>query len=1519
MGFESWKKDIEKEELSGFEVWKATLDKPKKVYEAPAELKRGIIDAFKQTKQMERVFVSPFGRMPVPVTPQRGTIEEAGQAIKEIVAAPVRTIESMAAGGVGGLIRMGAEAVTIESAMERANRMIPGYGTLVEGLMRKYGPKKSYSFYNRAVGRLANKGKLIQDYWNEQANKGWEAPNPDIVEARWSERPISKFVSVTSSGLTSIGVVVGTTFLTKSPHAGLALLASSETGSMYGRLRDEDVPVNQASKLALLAGAWTYATEKVGFKKLLAPSKGNILKALKKPGWEGIQEVAETIGHNLLEHWGYKYRRPQDIPTSVKAMYDHAMDGWFDAFAGGVGAGGLTSAALHYGVDRGKRPGKPVLPETEVSPTLALYHGTFDVSAVQKDGIIADETRTGSVSATDDLGLAGKFDANVVRIVIPSNAQGKILDITIDENETATISKGFPVGEFYNPETTDRVARKQMLVGLDTLSPDQKKWLVDRGYIGVKFLTTMAGEPSAKTEIRFAEDIPPSWIKERVEPVILPTPQGITDKPLNEIEPQTRDHVIGHPYGLTNEQIDRRLQQAAFRYRELKRIPTVSELVLTKREMEELTFLEENRTNIDAILKRDAISKSDIAISKSNLPSRPAPSPVRAQMSERRLRTLAQKLRKSAKLSDAEFSNLADITTDKLSIEDMNKAQLVNFVSALEESYSTYGELAPEDYHKEVIVIVDDPSLPMTPVQLLPMSVVHREALDSIEKLKSKKEVDAIIKTPGMKTRIGKSWQWTKSFTAGIKNTPVFHLARRLDGDVGNVFSRVLDKGIEHGRKKAARIKRIVTETIVKTLDDRGVTETDLSKMGRSLNPRFQTHQLIKSAATETDNIEIEGKIKGKTTKRTYQLTMAELIDIYLINNQNDGKRHLKGGGLIINGVRTGKLSQEQIETLTEIVEKDPKAWAVVKTILEVGEIWKKQINYVSQHLDDKDIATIKDWWGLEVYGPARKKLLGRAVTPEEILVEMKIADIEIGRKQELNLIENQGIFHDRTKDKAPLIVRDAFNRLNVFTNAIAEYIGMAGPTRTARTLINDPEVVAMLKEKGYDNVREAIAKIHKRAETIPASEGDFTAWFSKHLPNLYRAVLYANPRVIASQKTSAFSYGAYVSPKFVTVANLISAFKPSEVMETTELSDIAWERYHMARSSLELGEIAESDAALRMWTGGKASHKNKMGWTLKAADLSALTDGMKIAQEEYKVFKRDGKLTGLSEEWWKDKDPSLPRYPDADIELWRKVKERKKTITAENPLTEEETLERLKAEAWRKVVSERAEYLWQRTQPSWDKWNRSLLTSEKGLKRVFLLFRSFHEKSLTIFNETLLDLQNSAGTRDDWTKFGIRSGSVVAGYMFNATIRAAIMAAMAVPIGLVVDGRIQPDKKEWTKYFEDLAMSWFAAFPILGKAAKAAISRMIDTWIDVKPSYTGEPLGSLPIDVTNNALKVPVDFADAIGHSLAGDEDDALEAFRRGTERLIIAIGLLTGFPVYEIKRLVTPKKELKGKKVKW
>lgn len=1304
MAFEDWQTENKQIEPGGFETWKTGLRK------------------------------------------EPTAIEKVGQYYKEAVAAPVRTIESMM-GSVGGLIRMGAEAATIGRIISRFSLM-PGSSVMAEHLTRKYGTGRAMSFYHRKMEKLADAGKKIQDFWGEQANKGWEAPNPDIVEARWSERPLSKGVSVIYSGLTSIGVVLGTTYLTKSPHAGLAILAASETGGMYSRLRDDGVSPNVASKLAQMAGAWTYVTEKIGFKKLLAPSKRSFIKMLKKPGWEGAQEVVEGMGHNLLEYFGYDYRKPSDIPTAIKAAVDHMMDGWVDNLVGGIGAGGIVSVAMP-----GARPG----PDT--------------------------------------------------------------------------------------PITTP------------------------------------------------------------------PTIEELTKKPIEEIEPQTPDHVIGHQYGLTNEQVDSKLDEAELRYRELKLKETDER---TPTERDELAFFSRNRTNIEAILERETrpgvkqvkkpnvpneiidlawekgekkwsahnlnnnfwnwynrvgvreaanqgirISKdwqgnyyartSKDSSSRTRTITQPiAPPTKKIKRTQKNLLVLGHKIARQAELTDEEYRDFAEIVTDKRSMKDMSKAERNEFVAALEESYGTPKELLPEDYDIPINVAGRATS----------MRKIFNEVTKTLETLTPRRKIPAIIKMGFGEESV---WQRAKNFAVGIDNTPVYHLARKLDNGIEGIFSEVLDKGIQHGVEIANGHERQVTEALLSRLQELGVTDSDLAKMGRSVNPRLRTHQMISEGADAETFVET-------INNQDYKLTWANLIHIYLYSNQKAGMRHIKGGGLVIYGNMTGKISEERINDMRQKVEGNPKAKAVADTILEIGEkIWKPSINMVSMRTEGKEIATEPNWFGLRIFMPP--KLAGK---------------IRVGKMGQfgVNFIEDKGMFHDRTKSTLPLIVGDAFSEFTSFENATADYVGMAEAARTSRTLLNNPDIATALDQKGYGQVRHHILAIHKQAQSLPITEGNFSAFFAKRLPALYRAVLHFNPRLVASQKTSTFNYGAYVSLKYMK--NVVAG-NWKNIQRTLRLSNIAWDRFHMAHSSLALGEMAQSDAVLRMWTGGKSSDINKMGWAIKMADGSALADGMKMAQEEYQDA-RKGTIEGLSAEWWANKD--VENMPKMNIEMWEEIQAKEEDATPE---------ERQATEQWKKLVVKRAEYLWQRTQPSWDKWNRSYLTSQKGLRRVYLLFRSFHEKSLTIFNEAKMDYGNSAKTLDDKAIFSQKAGAVLTGYTVNKFLRLA-MAAL-----------LYRERKSLVKIGEELLTSWMDMFPVFGKALKITVNRFIDTLTGEKTSYVGEALESFPVRVVNMALKAPPDMAEAVAHLLKGENKEAEEAFMRGLGRFAENVGMLHGYPVPEAKRFGT------------
>jgi len=144
------------------------------------------------------------------------------------------------------------------------------------------------------------------------------------------------------------------------------------------------------------------------------------------------------------------------------------------------------------------------------------YHGTSaKTETILNEGIKSDKTRTGAISATDNPEIAKRF-GDVVEIRIPQNAQDRILDLTQGRIEADLVRKGFPVGKWYNPDILETDARIQTLIGFEDLSQAQKKWLADKGYIGVKIPTLEAGPKG--NEIRFVAGIPKEYISKLSQP-----------------------------------------------------------------------------------------------------------------------------------------------------------------------------------------------------------------------------------------------------------------------------------------------------------------------------------------------------------------------------------------------------------------------------------------------------------------------------------------------------------------------------------------------------------------------------------------------------------------------------------------------------------------------------------------------------------------------------------------------------------------------------------------------------------------------------------------------------------------------------------------------------------------------------------------------------------------------------------------------------------------------------------------
>jgi hypothetical protein len=201
-------------------------------------------------------------------------------------------------------------------------------------------------------------------FWQEQSMKGWSAPDPKVMEAKWKEMPVSKFISLTGEAAPPYLAAVGASILTKNPNVGLAIIGTASGGGMYGRLREEGVEPGTAATLAELMAAVEVATESIPFGHLMKGVKqpwkrlatGKATKeTLKKlslfnfkamplwervavnPALEGVQEILATMGENFLSYFGFGLRDKKPIPAVLKEAGSHLLDNIAESFVAGVG------------------------------------------------------------------------------------------------------------------------------------------------------------------------------------------------------------------------------------------------------------------------------------------------------------------------------------------------------------------------------------------------------------------------------------------------------------------------------------------------------------------------------------------------------------------------------------------------------------------------------------------------------------------------------------------------------------------------------------------------------------------------------------------------------------------------------------------------------------------------------------------------------------------------------------------------------------------------------------------------------------------------------------------------------------------------------------------------------------------------------------------------------------------------------------------------------------------------------
>ena len=308
-----------------------------------AEERKRLSSLFRDVNQ-QALTIPPTG-IPDIVDPQglTGNIQRAkGEdpllAAKQIPTGLARGTEGVI-GAVGSMARWAVERATIGNILTKHQDLPYGSGAIAEYLVRKYGPEKPIEFFDKKMAEHAEMGKKWADFWEEQAQKGWEAPDPEVTQAKWREMPITKGAATISEAAPNYLAAIAGSVLTKSPQTGLLFISGLSGAGAYRRQREAGGGVVKADAIATMTAAWEYVTEKVPFDEVFKPAKSKFLKMLKLGTMESAQEFVQGIGENFLEYFGYTAKDLDSVPAAVKEGLAHTMDGWVENVVAGFGLG----------------------------------------------------------------------------------------------------------------------------------------------------------------------------------------------------------------------------------------------------------------------------------------------------------------------------------------------------------------------------------------------------------------------------------------------------------------------------------------------------------------------------------------------------------------------------------------------------------------------------------------------------------------------------------------------------------------------------------------------------------------------------------------------------------------------------------------------------------------------------------------------------------------------------------------------------------------------------------------------------------------------------------------------------------------------------------------------------------------------------------------------------------------------------------------------------------------------------
>ena|GEM_PF-4285357 len=436
-----------------------------------------------------------------------------------------------------------------------------------------------------------------------------------------------------------------------------------------------------------------------------------------------------------------------------------------------------------------------------------------------------------------------------------------------------------------------------------------------------------------------------------------------------------------------------------------------------------------------------------------------------------------------------------------------------------------------------------------------------------------------------------------------------------------------------------------------------------------------------------------------------------------------------------------------------------------------------------------------------------------------------------------ISLLENKNILKPRTGGKQPLVIRGFFNRFFAVQYAVSEYVGMAEQLRLMNMVLNHGPVMDTLEAKGYTPIRDNLKQLLEWVQSKGSTATTTDKLVGRILHGAFRAVLHYSPEVILSQYMSTGHYMAYADAKYAPL--LAVPPTPTQIHEMLDKNPVVWQRYYAGGQSAELAELGQLDVSLRLLTG-KHADLNKTGIAAQLTDLAAFCQGWKLA----KAIVQD--TTNL--------EVGSPEFFDA--------------------------------------VNDKAEELWD-TQPSWDKWNKSINTSQRGIRRVPFLFRSYFEKSLMMLhsaNATYQSSEKTAGDKAQWAKV---YGAILGSQMATALIRTFVGAT------------VWRRRKTVWDFIGAMVAAPLAMVSIVGGYLNRVVGNVFKIMAGEKQGFEGEPISTLPGKTVEEFLIGIGQVTDGVAEYAAGNEDQAKRKLKTGIDNITISVGTFEGIPVRQLRKI--------------